>query len=325
MSCRRWCKCGGKPQFIEIPSLPFRERMINPLQRSIGLEIELNPVGELRDAEKLPLFVKYQLVRDGSLRNGGQEMVVSPLQGDLFVKGIISLGRMFTFCGSNVDQYCGFHVHIGATDFDPFQLRRLILLYSKVEGEIFKYLIAPGRDIPHSEGGYCESYKMSPAWYEGLRKCKSSSEIKKYLIHWLYGAGIKMWSQMGGRNGKKIKNGKYVPIPTFHDEIGNLPNLRAHKYEQCRYHGLNIHSWFQRGTVEFRQHEGTVDVEKLLYWPLFCVNLVEVASLLKDEEVGRISTLDEVVFGEWKKPLQLLTFPSALKEWYKGMKQKKEG
>jgi len=42
-----------------------------------------------------------------------------------------------------------------------------------------------------------------------------------------------------------------------------------------RYRKVNIASFARHGTIEFRQHEGTVDPEKVVNWTQFCVHLVD--------------------------------------------------
>jgi hypothetical protein len=92
---------------------------------------------------------------------------------------------------------------------------------------------------------------------------------------------------------KQLKHNKY-------GEIGN----RAHL---IRYFGLNLHSLFFRGTVEFRMKEGVTDLESLMLWPLFCGWLVEGASRASDSDV-------------LKYPATLVEFsqrwmPPAIAEW----------
>lgn len=41
-----------------------------------------------------------------------------------------------------------------------------------------------------------------------------------------------------------------------------------------RYRKLNLQSFWQHGTVEFRQHQGTVEAEKACNWVRFCLRMV---------------------------------------------------
>lgn len=42
-----------------------------------------------------------------------------------------------------------------------------------------------------------------------------------------------------------------------------------------RYRKVNISSFNRHGTIEFRQHEGTMDPDRILNWVQFCTNFVE--------------------------------------------------
>ena len=42
-----------------------------------------------------------------------------------------------------------------------------------------------------------------------------------------------------------------------------------------RYYKVNVSAYLRHGTIEFRQHSGTVNPEKIINWVLFCLNFVE--------------------------------------------------
>ncbi|WP_375435096.1 amidoligase family protein [uncultured Hymenobacter sp.] len=42
-----------------------------------------------------------------------------------------------------------------------------------------------------------------------------------------------------------------------------------------RYHKVNMQSFFRQGTIEFRQHSGSTDFEKISFWVKFLANLVD--------------------------------------------------
>jgi len=44
-----------------------------------------------------------------------------------------------------------------------------------------------------------------------------------------------------------------------------------------RYHKINVAAYLRHGTIEFRQHSGTVNAEKIENWVLFVLNFVEVS------------------------------------------------
>ena len=94
-----------------------------------------------------------------------------------------------------------------------------------------------------------------------------------------------------------------------------MKQARRHKYEKCRYFGLNLHTWFERGTVEYRHHEGTIAWTKLLYWALFCGWFTEIASALTDAQVQACTTVDQLLHGEWSTGTGVLRMPSDVAAW----------
>lgn len=55
------------------------------------------------------------------------------------------------------------------------------------------------------------------------------------------------------------------------------PNKFSH-HDHSRYHGLNLHSIFYRGTIEFRYHSGSLNELKILNWVNFLLHVTEYAS-----------------------------------------------
>lgn len=62
--------------------------------------------------------------------------------------------------------------------------------------------------------------------------------------------------------------------------------LSDHNFDNCycvgdvkrelsnRYHKVNAESWARHKTIEFRQHQGSTDFEKIKMWATFCIKLV---------------------------------------------------
>lgn len=64
-----------------------------------------------------------------------------------------------------------------------------------------------------------------------------------------------------------------------------------------RYYKLNVQSYLSHGTVEFRQHSGTLDWRKMQNWIQFCVNFVEDSMLRasQDETTGEKIKRNEIM------------------------------
>jgi hypothetical protein len=57
------------------------------------------------------------------------------------------------------------------------------------------------------------------------------------------------------------------------------------KYNDSRYHGLNLHARFYLGTVEFRYHSGTLNNKKIMNWIRICNSIFETGiKLARDSE-----------------------------------------
>jgi len=61
------------------------------------------------------------------------------------------------------------------------------------------------------------------------------------------------------------------------DQCRTIYELRG-LFRWNRYHKLNLESLERHGTVEFRQHQGTIDADKMIAWVKLCVGVVETAS-----------------------------------------------
>ena len=80
-----------------------------------------------------------------------------------------------------------------------------------------------------------------------------------------YGAGFK--NQPKATQLKQMKS----IAQQFKD---NLQAMKKEKYRDVRYYALNLHSYFLRGTVEFRHHGQSVDFYELSNWGMVCQQLV---------------------------------------------------
>lgn len=57
-----------------------------------------------------------------------------------------------------------------------------------------------------------------------------------------------------------------------------------------RFRKVNLVSYLRHGTIEFRQHSGTLDGTKIINWIQFCVNFVEQSKIETTEEQRRQQT-----------------------------------
>mgnify|MGYP002623782179 CR=1 FL=1 len=61
-----------------------------------------------------------------------------------------------------------------------------------------------------------------------------------------------------------------------------------------RYYKVNCLSIERHGTIEFRQHQGTTDYEKISYWAKFCIKLVDWSK--QNRLTAYVASIDEIPF-----------------------------
>lgn len=83
-------------------------------------------------------------------------------------------------------------------------------------------------------------------------------------------------------------------ISSFNFEYGINTIADVQRRLSSRYFKVNPMSINRHGTVEFRQHQGTTDYEKISNWVRFCAKLVEWSS--NNTLTGMVSSIDEIPF-----------------------------
>jgi hypothetical protein len=335
------------------------------MPRSLGVELELAKWGNL--AQVPAKHYRCHRDHDGSV-SSGQELVVAPLSGDAFVKGMTELAKHLFANRCTVDQSCGFHVHVDGRDLGFFELRRLLYLYLGLEQDIYSLLLTRQRAANH-ERYFTRCADDILAALPRLRDAGTTHDIKREIVRLLYGVELRqpapptdpmapppaptfeqlreswlvcelcrsrgesfengyasMWHHMlsethyqndirGMRDdeGNPVANRSgllrlnatdFMPLVARRGIISiaggprrshggadrsyiNFNTIRGGKYARnspvrSRYWGLNLHSWFFRGTVEFRMFQGTTVVDDLVCWPLLCGWIVHAATIVPD-------------------------------------------
>lgn len=72
-----------------------------------------------------------------------------------------------------------------------------------------------------------------------------------------------------------------------------------------RYKGVNTQSYLRHGTIEFRQHSGTIEFEKIVEWLQFCLAVINKCKSLKSLDI-------------WKQPDHEKEFKAMLTHLRKG-------
>jgi hypothetical protein len=261
----------------------------------VGVELELAEWGTLQEFAE-PKHYRYIVDHDSSVQPSQQEMVLSPMRGDHLLVGLREVSEHMAGYGCTVNDTCGYHVHVDAGDYNLFHLRRLLQLYANIEDRIYSMLPPPRR-----ESRFC--YRLLPQSVEMLgvmHKARTLHDLKIAALTHMYGCTRR---DLQGEEFRMVVN-------VNHDQWIRLKSnkyLRNDNLRNMRYQGLNLHSWFYRGSVEFRMWPGTMDVIDVVNWALFCAWLVEFAGNWTDSKA--FAATWETVLGE---------MPRSVAEWARG-------
>lgn len=289
--CSKCDQCRNMPHFVHPTKLRIQpsKSYLNKLPRPLGIELEISDWKGI-NGERFKNF-SFQQAHDASVVPSGLEMVMTPMVGDNFLRGMVELSKSLMFRGSEINETCALHVHVNGSDLSYWELRRLLIIYAQLEGEIYDFLIAPHRrDEPnvvhycqmltrkHVRCAKCERYDTQ---YPGTREereafskvmarlnaAKTTADIKAIILRMLY----------------NIDN----PL----NQPSNLQARKGGRYAWCRYVGLNLHAWQYRGTVEWRMKEATTDLVELVMWPLFCGWATHATTRMNDHAARSIKSL----------------------------------
>lgn len=224
--------------------------------RFVGVEIECE---DGRRSEKLKDTIPYAagISHDGSLGETGIEIQTPPAKMALLEEMIKKTCYALQEAGYKGTKKSGLHVHVDARDIQNKHTKiiNVIKTFYACEDILFS-MLPPSR------------------WHS--RYCKRLS--REYLYN-----AFK----------QKTKEKKIDEIWYNENSFQHLENRKHQKYDSTRYFGLNVHSIFYRGTLEFRYHSGTVRPEKILKWVEIILSMVHYAiKNYKEEEISKMFDME---------------------------------
>jgi len=212
----------------------------------------------------------WKVITDSSVSSRlgyGLEIVSPILKGK---KGMNELIKVADFLNDmddvEVDVSCGVHVHIDINDATPRQVGNIVKLYAK-QSEFIDCVVAPSRRWDGNKG-----LRWSQNMYRGCGFDLGDNE--------------RLWNTIDNRLDQTEGETNVSQINRLADTLGG------------RYRAVNLTSYRKYGTVEFRQHAGTLDSSKLNNWVVFCGNLVDRA--VKANKIYKSATTFEKTFSSSK-------------------------
>lgn len=187
---------------------------------------------------------KWKVMRDSSIdeqaKNGRAtdehrvEFVTPPLNYN-DIELLQKIVRELKKAGAMINDSCGIHIHIDGANHTPQSLRRLVNFMTARQDLIYEAL----EINHHREYDYCK--KLSP---DLLKKMKLQRNLSV----------------------EEIENIWYSPA-----NDGYSYGISHDHYNYTRYHGVNLHSFFSKGTVEFRLFNSTLHAGKIKAYIQFCL------------------------------------------------------
>lgn len=188
---------------------------------------------------------KWKIMRDSSIspiRNDGScsnydeykvEFVTPPLNySDIeLLQNII---RKLRENGAKSHSSCGIHIHVDGANHNPQSLRRLVNFMTSRQDLIYEAL-----EIRNRESGWCR--KLNSDLLAAMKKNKNLTKAE----------AEKIWYSSAND--------------------GYCGGIDHQHYNTTRYHGVNLHSYFSKGTVEFRLFNSTLHAGKIKAYIQFCL------------------------------------------------------
>lgn len=152
--------------------------------------------------------------------------------------------------GAKSHSSCGIHIHVDGANHDAKSLRRLVNFMTSRQDLIYEAL-----EIGNRADHWC--HKLNSALLIEMKKDKNLSKEKAEQI-WYSSAND-----------------------------GYCGGVSHEHYNSTRYHGVNLHSYFSKGTVEFRLFNSTLHAGKIKAYIQFCLAVSAWAITSQDKIVFR--------------------------------------
>ena len=204
---------------------------------------------------------KWKIMRDSSItpiRNDGSneyldeyrvEFVTPPLKYD-DIELLQNIIRKLRENGAKSHRSCGIHIHVDGANHDAKSLRRLVNFMTSRQDLIYEAL-----EIGDRESSWCQ--KLNTNLLNEMKKDKNLSKEQAEQI----------WYSRAND--------------------GYSDGINHEHYNRTRYHGVNLHSYFSKGTVEFRLFNSTLHAGKIKAYIQFCLAVSTWAITSQDKIVFR--------------------------------------
>ena len=186
---------------------------------------------EIRDAEGRIWSICSDASVTGSHSGNGGEFV-TPICTYDDIEKVQECVRTLRRAGAKVDKTCGLHIHIDGKNHNARSLKNLVFTFKAKQDLIYKAVEAEDR----KQNQYCKV--IDDRLIDTIKKNKKL-DMDSLADDWY---------------------GTYAPYQS-----------REQHYNDSRYHALNLHSIWYRGTVEFRLFHATLHAGKVRAYINLCL------------------------------------------------------
>ena len=213
----------------------------------------------------------WKFMRDGSLTNADHACeVVTPICTYDDLEDVQEVVRILRGKGAKADGSCGIHVHVGADKHDARSLLNLVKIFRSKEDMLYKALAITDSRERH---------------YTRKVNCTLADRIEKGARP----ANMNAWEHL------------------WYESQGYSVSGKNSHYNDTRYHGLNLHATFSKGTVEFRLFNGTTHAGKIKAYVQFCLAVSALAINSRSIKMDRtVSDNEKYTFRCWLLRLGLI-------------------
>jgi hypothetical protein len=194
----------------------------------------------------------WHFEQDTSVRGKGHNRcgaeLISPILSGM--DGLVQVYKAFRFLqainGIDIDESCGMHVHHGVNPliYNCKELQQLVHIVHHYE-DLF-YLLIPG---DRKKAETCRPMEIDVKAF--LDACEGHDDSRNCQIK-------DLWYSLENR----------------YDEKCGVNS----RYDRTRYHGLNLHSYWYRSTIEFRYHSALLEkADEAIQWIIFTQFLIELS------------------------------------------------
>lgn len=217
----------------------------------------------------------WKFMRDGSLTNADHACeIVTPICTYDDLADVQEVVRVARRAGAKADGSCGIHVHVGADKHDARSLLNLVKIFRSKEDILYRALAITTR----REERFTK--KVNTRLVDRIESGARPANMDAWERLWYTSHGTTPEDRWDGKN--------------------------AH-YSDTRYHGLNLHATFSKGTVEFRLFNGTTHAGKIKAYVQFCLAVSALAINSRSVKMDRtVSDNEKYTFRCWLLRLGLI-------------------